>query len=458
MTLERSAEAAPPPVAGRLADFALGLEAAALPAEVVDKATGCLTDFFGCVLESRDRPWSRQALAYGALQPRGPARVIGTDLALGAGEAAFVNGSLGHGLVREDMHVPACSHLGVVVWPALLALADLRGGGAGPDLIAAGVAGYEVGARIGRALFDADLAARLRPTGTIGAIAAAAAGCRLLRLSRDETIAAIGFAANCAAGVNEWPWAGGHEMFFHAGFAARSGITAVLLAEAGAFASPTALDGRAGLFAAFGRRDRAALVEPLADGAYEILAVYWKPAPACNYVQTPCQATLALVRQGIRAEDVVRVEVDSFTAAIRYPGCNQPGPFPGILEAKMSIQYAVAAVLVRGAVEEANYVELDDPEVARLARATDLRVDRAFEAAYPARQGSAVTVTLRDGTRKSVRLEDVTAVDRAGVRDRVRAAATERLGAGRAADLIAAIDGLPEGGDVAGLTALAVPS
>lgn len=446
-----------PPVAERLAAFARAAEFGSLPAPVVDKATGCLTDFFGCVLEARPLPWGRQIAAYAAMQPAGPARVIGTDFALGAGEAAFANGTLGHGLIREDMHVPACSHLGVVVWPTLLALAAGRRI-AGPDLIAAAVAGYEIGARVGRALFDADLAAKLRPTGTVGAIGAAAAGCRLLGLSQAETVAAIGFAANCAAGVNEWPWAGGTEVFFHAGFAARSAVTAVHLAMTGAFASPTAIDGRAGLFAAHGRRDRAAGIEPLGDGHYEILSVYWKPAPACNYVQTPCQVALDLVRQGVTADRVVRIEVASFTPALRYPGCDRSGPFPSILEAKMSIQYAIAATLVRGAVEEANYVRLDDPAVLRLAGLTELAVDPAFEAAYPDRQGAGITVTLDDGRRVSARRDDVTAVDRVGVRERLRTAAAIRLGAARADALVAAIDGLAGGGDAAALADLAVAS
>jgi len=56
-------------------------------------------------------------------------------------------------------------------------------------------------------------------------------------------------AANTTAGLNEWPYSGGDEMFFHPGFAARNAVTAVELAELGARASETALDGPSGLFA-----------------------------------------------------------------------------------------------------------------------------------------------------------------------------------------------------------------
>ena len=66
-------------------------------------------------------------------------------------------------------------------------------------------------------------------------------------------MSALGFAANATVGLNEWPASGADDMFFHAGFAARNAVTSVELAELGAFASETALDGPAGLFAALRR-------------------------------------------------------------------------------------------------------------------------------------------------------------------------------------------------------------
>src|SRR2546427_326285 len=87
----------------------------------------------------------------------------------------------------------------------------------GDDLIAAGVAGYQVMGRLGQALITKDLARVFRPTGLIGAIGAAAAGARLLCLTEEETASALSLAANTAGGLNEWPHVGGDEMVFHAG-------------------------------------------------------------------------------------------------------------------------------------------------------------------------------------------------------------------------------------------------
>ncbi len=104
---------------------------------------------------------------------------MGTKLRVSPGDAAFANATLGHGLVREDMHTGAVSHLGVVIYPTLLALAE-RQPVSGKDFIRAAVCGYEAGAAIGRALVDKEFVRFHRPTGTTGPIGAALAGSILL--------------------------------------------------------------------------------------------------------------------------------------------------------------------------------------------------------------------------------------------------------------------------------------
>jgi len=368
----------------------------------MDKVKTGLLDMLSCALEAGSLPWGCQAIQMASRGGNGPAHIVGTKSRASPGDAAFANATLGHGLVREDMHTGAVSHLGVVIYPALLALAE-RQPVSGKDFIRAAVCGYEIGAAIGRALVDKEFVRFHRPTGTTGPIGAAVAGSILLGLNEDATVSAISLAANTASGLNEWPFCGGDEMFFHPGFAARNAVTAVELASLGAFASETSLDGRAGLFAALGRSDRLASVEPFQPGSWEILSVYYKPAPACNYAQTACQAALAAGN----SRDITRIRVACSAAAVAYPGCNYAGPFDRVLQAKMSIQYCVAATLVTGKIEEANYRLLDDPEVTRLISIMSLESDAEFTANYPAAQGAEVTLTLRDGTTHRQRLRDL---------------------------------------------------
>jgi 2-methylcitrate dehydratase PrpD len=429
-----------------LARAALSAEPASFGPEVSAKLKICLIDFLSCCFEAYDLPTSRQARAIARRRPDG-ATIIGSDILATPGEAAFANGATGHGLVREDMHAGSISHHGVVVWPTLLALSQDRlnqddHACSGAAMLKAALVGYEGGARLGRALFDADLARLFRPTGTVGPVGGALAGAVLLGLSEDEIVAALGFAANTSGGLNQWPHTGASDMYFHPGFAARSAVTAVELAAVGAYASETILEGEAGLFAAFRRGPPRSAVALFADGVPEILAVYNKPVPACNFAQTACQAALCVADQIEDPAEIETLTVDLPDAAIRYPGCDFVGPFAHALQAKMSIQYGVAAALRRGVVEEANYARLDEPMILHLARLASLRRDAGFTAAFPGRQGAEVAVTLRNGTRINHRLSDVVPATESEIRARFRTAAGERIGLRRADEIEALIDRL----------------
>lgn len=422
---------------------------------VAAKLKICLIDFLSCCFEAFELATSRQARAIARPRPDG-ASIIGAAGFVTAGEAALANGATGHGLVREDMHAGSITHHGVVVWPSLLALAQEHSV-SGAALLKGALVGYECGARLGRALFDADLARLFRPTGTVGPLGGALGGAVLLGLSEDEAVAALGLAANTSAGLNQWPHSGASEMYFHPGFAARSAVTAVELARAGAYASEDILEGEAGLFAAFRRGAPRLPVVLFGDGEAEISAVYNKPVPACNFAQTACQAALRVARELDDPAEIETLTIDLPDAAIRYPGCDVAGPFARALQAKMSIQYGVAAALSRGVVEEANYARLDDPAVLRLARLAELRRDERFDAAFPTRQGAEVAVTLRNGTRINHRLDDVVPATESEIRARFRMAAGERLGLRRADEVEALIDGLETLDDAGRIARLCMP-
>jgi 2-methylcitrate dehydratase PrpD len=409
-----------------------------LAPEVISKVKIGLFDVLSCVFEARSLPWGEQAIRMAAALGSGP------------GEMAFVNATLGHGLVREDMHTAAVSHLGVVIYPALLALSQIHKV-TGRDFILGAVSGYEVGAAVGRVLMDRELVLRFRPTGITGPLAGAMAGSRLLNLEEDAAVSALGFAANTTSGLNEWPYSGGDEMFFHPGFAARNAVTAVELARLGARASETALDGRSGLFAGLDRTDRIAAVQPFGGDKPEILSVYYKPAPACNYAQTACQAALNLSPM-VDTRQVTAVSVKAPAAAVEYPGCNYTGPFERILQAKMSIQYCVAATLKTGVLEESNYGLLYDPEVLRLVQLTKLEIDPVFTGAYPAAQGAEVIVNLQGGRVLSKRMGDLMPATPSQIRDRFRAAAGNSAGA-----IEHFIDRMEDADDVSRLAMLTQP-
>ena len=425
-------------LARALARTALAVDPGRFDTEVIAKAKTCLLDFFSCAFEARNHPWSRQAIGI-AREVGDGATVIGTRTLASPGDAAFANATMGHGLVREDMHAASICHHGVVIWPTLLALSE-RTTLSGATFLGAAIIGYETGAQIGRALFTTDLARLYRPTGLVAPLGAALAGSYAIGLTEDAATSAIAIAANTSSGLNEWPRAGGSEMYFHPGFAARNAIAAIELAEAGARASETILEGEAGLFSAFRRQPSPTDIRLFAGPQPEIMAVYNKPVPACNFAQTAAQAALRVARELGTSEDIATVSIRVPEAAARYPGCDSRGPFHNALQAKMSIPFSVAAVLARGALEEGNYAHIDDIRILRLVERTDLQSEPGLTAAFPANQGAEIIVSLRNGTAIHQRLDNVIAATPGEIRARFRQAAAGVIGEKRALYLEALVD------------------
>lgn len=441
--------------ARRLVRYARKLRLEDLPDDVVEKVEVCLLDLLACVLSAGDLPWSRQAVSWvRSLSAAPDATVIGTSLKTTPSEAAFANAVQANGLIREDMHTPSISHIGVVVLPTALAVGEARHA-SGSELIAAVVAGYQAMGRLGRVLIDSKNARVFRPTGLLGPVGGALTAARLLALDEEAAVSALGLAGNLAAGLNEWTHSGGTDLFFQSGFAARNAIAAAGLAAAGATASESILDGQAGMIAAFGGAARAGLLTQDWGDGFEILAVYHKPAPACNYVQTPSQAALELVtRDGIQPSQIDSVQVLTFPAALAYPGCDFPGPFTSMIQAKMSIQFSVASVFARRELGEDNFRQFDDSETARIVTRVQLSTDPEFAAAYPVRQGAEIRVRLLDGSTLCTRLRDVRPCGPAAVRARFRAAAANALGDRKGSEIEETLQTLRRLDDVAGLMQL----
>ena len=282
-----------------------------LPAEAIAKVKTALLDYLSCAYESCGLPWPSQAVEL-AKHATGQCTILGESGQFAASDAIFANAVLGHSLVREDMHTGSVSHLGIVVFPTMLAASETQAV-SGRDFLRAAISGYEAGGAIGRALMTPANVHQYRPTGFSGPFAGAAALAAAIQLDLTQTTSALCFAANTASGLNQWPYSGGDEMFFQPGYTARNAWTSASLARSGAHASDDSLDGEAGLFRALNCQPEVTLF----SNGFEIMQVFHKPAPACNYAQTGSQAAARAAQQfQIEAADIASVMVHSTAAAI----------------------------------------------------------------------------------------------------------------------------------------------
>lgn len=319
------------------------------------------------------------------------------------------------------MHLGAGSHIGVMVIPAALALAQ-RDSWTGAQLLRAITGGYEAAVVLGEAVrVSGRCSAHFRPSGIVGAFGAAGAAIAGSdddeRKGEDVAANALGLAANMAAGLNEWPWAGGEEILTHMGTASRGGIASFDLAAAGIVASATALEGQDGLFAAY----RGGVSPEEAEATYRkwlantdigtgILGVTFKPVAGCNLIQTPVAVALRLAgKLKWRIAEIEQVRIVTTTIARAYPGCDFAGPFAKVQQTKMSLQYGVAASLVFGSVDEVTYLQFDNKEVVELVRKCVIETSGAFDRSLVEyrRQPSRIEIQMKDGTETHDELVDV---------------------------------------------------
>jgi 2-methylcitrate dehydratase PrpD len=352
-----------------------------------------LVDWIGCAAAGAASDVGAIFRDDAARKPWGKAPVI-LATRTAARDAAFANGAFGNVLEMDDVHREAILHPGPVVIPAALALAAERGA-SGPALLDAILRGYEAMIRIGRAMGRSHYD-RFHPTATMGAFGAAAACASLIGLDAERTVWALGNAGTRAGGV----WQCRHEPVatkqLHTAQAAATGLEAATLAAAGLSGPRFILEGRQGVF---GGLSRDASPHRVSDGAADPWLVYatsFKPWPACRHAHAAVDAALAL-RERIDGRGIQTVLVESYADALAF--CDKASP-RSVLEAKFSLQHAVAVALLAG---KPTLMDFEPPAIARpdfagLRVRIVLAEAEAFSKAYPLRFGSAVSVTLHDGT------------------------------------------------------------
>lgn len=303
-------------------------------------------------------------------------------------DAAFSWGGLGNILEMDDVDKRALLHPGPVVNASVLALAEERGAAA-EDVLDAVVRGYEATIRLGRAVGPQHYA-RFHNTGTCGPVGAAAACASLLGLHEDAMTHALSLAASQAAGL----WQTRHEPAsmgkqLHTAHAARAGMEAALLADDGFVGPETIFEGEQGFFAGLCPDGKAEDV--LSGGeAWRIHDVSFKPWPACRHAHAAIDAALAL-RGRVRIDEGAEVEVATYGDALKF--CDRTEP-ETTLEAKFSLQHAVAVTLLKGAPELGDFEgeAIFEERTAALRRRVSVWRDAGFDDAYPARFGASVRV------------------------------------------------------------------
>lgn len=382
-------------VTGALVDWATGVDGKEFPAEAFRRAADAITDGMGCMVAGSREPLASKVRAVLSVTGDGGARLVGHPARTTPADAALYNGTLAHALDYDDTTHPAYAHPTAVLLPVILALAPR--GIIGHEALTAYVLGLEVFGKLGRALNRGHYQHGWHATSTFGSIAATVTAARLLRLPPDQFRMALGIGASAASGlrVNF----GTMTKPLHAGYAARNGVLAALLAEQGFTAGAESLDHRFGyaqVFARAGRVDGDVLRtwgRPL-----EILSDYGialKPYPSCGATHPGIEAALLLAEETrVAPADVTAIRAGVCEMALEpllYAMPRTP------LEGKFSLHFCLAVALARRRVGLSSFCEetVAAPEIRALIERTTMEVDERVR--RDSEFATVVTVTTRDG-------------------------------------------------------------
>ncbi len=438
--------------------FAAGLEAADLPAAVVDQAKLVLLDTLGVIAAGMGEPEMRR-LSEALGGDTGPVPVIGAGVRRAAGTACLLNGAAGTMLELDEGNQYSGGHPGVHVIPALLAVAASRPV-SGADFLTALVLGYDLGARVGIA---STRRMSMHPHGTWGTVGAGLAVARLSGGSAADIAATVNIAADLTiASSRRTIMEGATVRNMYCGAANQLGLLAWQMHKSG-FTGEA--DGVASVFGAVSGEAFDPTQMTLDLGVrWEITRNYFKRHAACRYLHGALDAldqARAAAPEPLRAEDIAAIEVHGYALSAQL---DNPAP-QTTLAAKFSLPFALASSLVHGSASVPAFQAqaLADPRVAALIARVRIHEDPAYTAAFPTQRPARVAVVLKDGRR----LEARTVFNRGDAEDpyspaEVRAkfdalagAAWGGAQAGRIASLVMGLDGAPDAGPL--VAALAHP-
>lgn len=378
------------------------------PAKAVIAARHGIIDCVACMLAGSRQPLARPLLEFALETGAGsPATIVGSGRRTSIPMAALVNGAIGHALDYDDMTLYLKGHPSVVCLPPALAMGEARNA-SGRDVMLAYMLAFEVSSAIGygvSAAYGDDLG--WHPTGPLGTLGAVAAAARLLGLNAERTAMALSLAASSAGGLREN--FGTMTKPFHAGNAARAGVTAAMLVEKGLTAATTGLEGRFGFMHAYSGGSGYDLEKPLERLGRRFFleqpGVELKKYPACGATSYPLDAMFSLLKlHEFGPHDIdsieVRVDFDPPRALIH----SNP---TSALEGKFSMQYCIAAALVDGKVGLGQFEDeqVMRPEIRSLLPKISMRRNPGHEGQPSWNEAlNEVHVQLKNGQRLSAAL------------------------------------------------------
>jgi 2-methylcitrate dehydratase PrpD len=339
------------PIADALVRYVAETNFDSLPREVVDETKKFILDTIGVGLAGVREPGCREVVDLVKTWSSNPAgsTIIFYKDKVSPPEAAFANSVLMHALDFDDTHDSSAMHTHVSSLPAALALAEVRQGTSGKDLITAVTLGVDITCRIASAITTPLSWIR---TATCGSFGAAAAAAKILQLDERAILATLGVVYSQTAGNAQCLVDGGLVKRMQPGFSARSAVLSAALASRGVTGATHIFEGEYGFYNLYERgkviTDRA--TENLGN-QFGVMDLSIKPYPCCRMTHAAIDAALELSSSHVIDPDGIKevgVSVSKMVSdMVGAPFTMRDNPQ---VDAQFSIPYTVAVALSNGRV------------------------------------------------------------------------------------------------------------
>lgn len=388
-----------------IAQFVSGLRYEAIPPEVLTRIKLLMLDSLGCAIYGAHLEWSRiLQKTLGGIDTTQGCAVWGTGQKLSAPHAALVNGTQVQGFELDDVHRQGVLHVGAVVLPALISIAEMRPGMSGREFITSAVAGYEIGPRVGICMGPEHIAQGWHSGATLGVFSAAAGAARGLGLDVERTVHALGIAGTQSSGLMAAQY-GAMVKRMHAGRASQSGLYGALFAEQGFTGILNVLECEYGGFCTTLSRstDRFNLEELTAGlgSVWQTMGIALKFYSCVGSNHSTLDAIrLMQAERPFGEADIEKIVVHGSQVTMDHVGWKYEPQ--GLTSAQLNLPYCVATWLLDGDcfVDQFTEDKVADPDRMRVAEKVQVEHDAAITAkGSKSRHMVRVEVFFKDGSR-----------------------------------------------------------
>lgn len=359
-----------------LASWVVATRADSIPADVRHEARRAILNYVGCAIGGSHHPAVDNAIrAFTPYSGKPTASILGRRDRLDPLHASLMNGISSHVYDYDDTTPKNYIHPTSPVASALFGYASVhatRGG----DFMHAFILGFEVESRVGNAVYPAHYDVGWHITGTAGVFGAAAGIGKLLGLSVQEMIWAIGLAATQAAGLREM--FGSMAKALHPGRAAQNGYASALLAQSGFTAGEHSLEGPRGFAAVQAATYDLSKVTAGLGVDFNLRDNTYKPFP-CGIVNHPTIDGCIQLHDEHHIDAATIKAVSIRVAPLVLDLCNKQNITLG-LEGKFSVYHGAALGLVRGKAGIQEYTDeaVNDPAIRRVRELAKAVGDRSI--------------------------------------------------------------------------------